>query len=203
MQPKKKATIAASLEEAAALLHAYCEDIDFNYQWTTDDKWAASLRIACNPREGVEVAQNTLLDDKIAVQEAAARTARQAGTAAAFAALLASLNGEAQFNNGHVQHILTHCRDRYISGVSVNLGYNVVMNNAAYAALQTLWTNASTPARQGGGPAVFTAFASGVPQNKAALGKGSVGYTLAKREWQGNLFVRINGVRFNMHIDIG
>ncbi|GIG59898.1 hypothetical protein Lfu02_42700 [Longispora fulva] len=202
MQPKKKATIAASQAEAEYLLTDYCESIDFNPQWTTPEKWAASLRIACNPKEGVEIAQGTLLTDMMEVQQAAARTARQVASLPAFTNLCTSLNAAAAFNGQHVQHILTHCRDRYISGGSVNLGYGVVFTRANYTALQALWTQAATPARQGVPVAFFTAFDSGVPQNKAALGKGSVGATLAKREWQGNLFVRIGNVRFNMHIDI-
>ncbi|MFJ6723131.1 hypothetical protein, partial [Streptomyces sp. NPDC091259] len=72
------------------------------------------------------------------------------------------------------------------------------MDPSAYEELREEWEAVAALAAGG----IYTEFHSFPPQNKAALGKGNVGGTLAKRKVQGNLLVKVAGVRFNMHIDI-
>ncbi|WP_018351420.1 hypothetical protein [Longispora albida] len=199
MQPKRKA-FAASQQEAEQLLKEYCFSIDYDMQWTTQTKWDATVRIACDRNEGIEVAQDTLLGDRQEIQRAANRAARTALVSPAWTTLLAAMNGDKRFNDQHTQNILRTCVERYIFGGEVYLGYGEAFTPAEYAKLQAQWTAASNLG-QGAAPSL-TQFRSAPPQDKAALGKGNIGATLGTRKWQGNLFVHVEAVEFIMHVDI-
>ncbi|WP_030160777.1 hypothetical protein [Streptomyces sp. NRRL S-244] len=190
---------ASSDEEAEKDLIAYCEKIDFDPEWVAADKWASSIRIAQQKEYGFVQARKTILSDQEELVKAGARDARKAKLDSDAADLLAQIKYDHNLKDSLVVTILNQCAAAYVGGERVNLGLGgAPMDRGAYGDLRDEWTAAAELADGG----VFTGFVSHAPQNKAVLGKGQVGSTLAKRKVQGNLLVRIAGVRFNMHIDI-
>ncbi|MCM2389791.1 hypothetical protein [Streptomyces albipurpureus] len=190
---------AKSAQEAEQNLQEYCEEIGFDPEWVTPDKWASSIRIAQDKDHGFEQARKTIDSDKEDMVRAGAKDARKARLAADASGLLDTVKGHYLLKDTLVPTILTQCAAAYVGGERVNLGLGgSPMDPDTYGELRSEWRQASGLAAGG----VFTDFVSHAPQNKAALGKGSVGETLAKRKVQGNLLVKIGGVRFNMHIDI-
>ncbi|MFB6810840.1 hypothetical protein [Streptomyces sp. NPDC056387] len=190
---------AGSDEEAEKDLIAYCEKIDFDPEWVDPEKWAASIRIAQQKQYGFVEARKTILSDQEDLVKAGARDARQAKLDADAADLLTRITYDRDLKDSLVVTVLEQCAAAYVGGERVNLGLGgAPMDRGAYGELRDEWSAAGDLADGG----VFSDFVSHAPQNKAALGKGQVGDTLAKRKVQGNLLVRIAGVRFNMHIDI-
>lgn len=190
---------AKSAQEAEQNLQEYCEEIGFDPEWITPDKWAASIRIAQDKDHGFEQARKTIDSDKADIAKSAAKEARKAKLAADASGLLDAVAVHYLLKDTLVPTILNECAAAYLGGERVNLGLGgSPMDAEAYDELRGEWRRAAGLAAGG----LFTDFVSHAPQDKAALGKGSVGDTLAKRKVQGNLLVKIGGVRFNMHIDI-
>ncbi|MET9609896.1 hypothetical protein ABZZ17_33330 [Streptomyces sp. NPDC006512] len=191
---------AKSAEEADQNLKDYCEQIGFDPEWVPVGKWDLSVGIAQDPELGFEQARKTIDSDREDMVKAGAKDARKAKLAGDPSGLLAAVASHYSLKDTLVPTILKQCAAAYVGGERVNLGLGgSAMDRDAYAELRDEWRRASGLA--GGG--IFTAFVSHEPQDKAALGKGAVGGTLARRKVQGNLLVKINGVRFNMHVDIG
>ncbi|MFD9791893.1 hypothetical protein ACFWXK_13180 [Streptomyces sp. NPDC059070] len=190
---------AKNPKEAEQDLIEYCEEIGFDPEWVEPRKWASSIDIAQDKELGFAGARKTIDSDKEDMVKSGARDARAAKLAADPSGLLAAVKVNYKLKGSLVGTILKQCADAYVGGERVNLGLGgTPMDADAYGELRGEWGLASGLA--GGG--VFTEFVSHAPQDKAALGKGSVGGTLAQRKVQGNLLVKICGVRFNMHIDI-
>ncbi|WP_328972813.1 hypothetical protein [Streptomyces sp. NBC_00239] len=190
---------AASAEEADQDLREYCESIGFDPEWVAPEKWASSVSIAQQKQYGFEEAHKTIDSDKDELRKDAAAKARKAKLAGDAAGLIAALKVHYALKDSLVREIIDQCAATYLGGERVNLGLGgKPMDRETYSELRKEWRAASALATGG----VFSDFVSHDPQDKAALGKGAVGATLARRGVQGNLLMRINGVRFNMHIDI-
>jgi hypothetical protein len=190
---------AESEEEAERDLLEYCESIGFDPEWISAEKWRSSIGIATRKEYGFAQAHRTIDSDREEMAKDAARAARRAGLDGDTAGLLAKAKKHHALKDTLVPGILQQCAGAYVGGERVNLGLGgSPLDRDAYGELRDEWQQAAALAAGG----VFTEFVSHAPQDKAALGKGSVGGTLAKRKVQGNLLVKIGGVRFNMHIDI-
>ncbi|MEU5398262.1 hypothetical protein ABZ348_03045 [Streptomyces sp. NPDC005963] len=190
---------AETAEEAERHLREYCETIGFDPEWINPTQWDSSIRIAQDKKYGFEEARKTIDSDKAELVKSGARDARKATLDGDASGLIAAVGKHWSLKDTLVPTILKQCAAAYLGGERVNLGLGgSPMDADAYDELRGEWTQAAGLA--GGG--IYTNFVSHPPQDKAALGKGSVGGTLAKRKVQGNILVKINGVRFNMHIDI-
>lgn len=189
--------IAESREDAEQKLTEYCLKTGFDKEWITKKQWDTTIDIALDPNFGLKDAEDTIDADRVANMAEKAKQARREALAADSMDLLDCVAKDERLTNSHAVSILQQCADAYIDGQRVNLGYGTALTRAKYARLKDHWDYASD--YDGGS---FTEFASHEPQDKAALGKGNVGDTLATRGVQGNLLVKINGMRFNMHIDI-
>ncbi|MFJ2822249.1 hypothetical protein ACIO7M_14165 [Streptomyces toxytricini] len=190
---------AGSEAEAEKDLLEYCASIGFDPEWVDPRDWQTTIGIARNEKYGFTEAHNAIDKDKERLLKAGARDARQARLDADPGGLLAAVAKHYALKDTLVPVILKQCAAAYVGGERVNLGLGgSPLDPAAYEELREEWRAASQLA--GGG--VFTGFVSHAPQDKAALGKGSVGATLAQRKVQGNLLVKIAGVRFNMHVDV-
>ncbi|MET7701595.1 hypothetical protein [Streptomyces sp. NPDC005485] len=189
---------AKSDAEAKERLLAYCDKIDLDPAWISDSKWDTTIRIARQKEYGWDEAENTIDSDKTEIAGAKAKEARQAKLDGDASNLMNTILATPALNNTPAHRMLVQCAAAYVGGIRTNLGYGSKMTRAAYATVRGQWTQISQQA--GGG--VYTAFVSHDPQDKAALGKIWVGDTLAVRGVQGNLLVRIGGMRFNMHVDI-
>ena len=190
---------AESEEEAKRDLVQYCESIGFDPEWVTPEKWASSIGIAMNKEYGFVEARRTIESDKAEMVKDSARATRRSTLDGDGAGLLARAKTHYALKDTLVPGILKQCADAYVGGERVNLGLGgKPMDRDNYGELRDEWRQAAALAAGG----VFTEFVSHAPQDKAALGKGAVGGTLGKRKVQGNLLVKIDGVRFNMHVDI-
>ncbi|MEV7614146.1 hypothetical protein [Streptomyces sp. NPDC089799] len=189
---------AKSDEEAERNLTAYCEELGFDPEWVEPAKWGDSIRIAKNPEYGFVQARRTIFTDYEDMLKEKAKEARKAKLDADSAKLLTKIV-YSDLRDSLVVGILKQCAAAYLGGERVNLGLGgAAMDRDAYRDLRDEWRAAGELAANG----AFGEFVSHAPQDKAALGKGQVGGTLAKRKIQGNLLVKVCGVRFNMHIDI-
>ncbi|MCP9206551.1 hypothetical protein [Streptomyces cucumeris] len=185
--------------EADASLREFCDSIDFDPEWITPEQWATTIRIARDKDTGYEEAQKSIIGDRDDMAKASAKKVRLERLNGDASDLLDTVEGDPVFNGSIVLDVLKECAQAYVGGQRVNLGLGgSPMHSSRYAELRKLWDKAAKRAVGG----VFTDFMSHAPQDKAALGKGNVGDTLDRRGVQGNLLVRIDGVRFNMHINI-
>jgi len=189
---------AKSDAEAKEMLLAYCDKIDFDPAWISDSKWDTTIRIARQKEYGYDEAEKAIDSDKVDIAGEKAKSARQAKLDADASDLMDTIEATPGLDDSPAHKMLVQCAGAYVGGIRTNLGYGSKMSRTAYAAVRRQWTRISQEATGG----VYTAFVSHDPQDKAALGKIWVGDTLAVRGVQGNLLVRIDGVRFNMHVDI-
>ncbi|MFC7304289.1 hypothetical protein ACFQVC_08715 [Streptomyces monticola] len=195
-----KSTCAKSEEEAEADLNEYCEAIGFDPEWISPSQWAATLRIAQDKEYGYEQAHKTIDSDQEEIGRAAARKARRQRVEDDPSGVLALLDADKEFKGSLTQSILQQCADAYVAGQRVNLGLGgKPMDPEPYNELRRQWAKAALLADD---DSVFTGFHSFPPQNKALVGKGNKGDTLDTRKVQGDLLVKIGGVKFNMHVDI-
>ncbi|MFI5533082.1 hypothetical protein ACIA8O_31540 [Kitasatospora sp. NPDC051853] len=124
------------------------------------------------------------------------------------AAKQAALIGLADANDGTDEEFTGSTVDlfrqacgQYVDGGQIDMTFSETLTAAQYANLRAEWKRlgalstevASSP---------FSRFESLEPEDKEAKGKGSVGKTLATRKVQGNVFVTVVTVRFNVHVDI-
>lgn len=190
---------AESDEEANKSLLEYCESIGFDPEWISPDKWDTTIRIARTKDKGYVEAYKTIDTDRTDMIKAGAREARQKKVDNDAANLFTRIKTDYPLKDSLVLPILKQCAAAYVGGERVDLGLGgSPMDRSVYAELREEWDEAA-PLAMGG---IYTEFHSFPPQNKAALGKGNLGDTLAKRKVQGNLLVKVAGVRLNMHIDI-
>ncbi|MEN8651378.1 hypothetical protein ABCR94_12215 [Streptomyces sp. 21So2-11] len=198
--PKKsgKGVLYAENEtEAKDLMLEYTKSIDLDRALVSDSTWATTLRIACDPKEGIAVAEATLLTDLQELRSETNKTARRD----AIATQWGTLSGRTATIGGAVQNIASQCRAQYIAGSPVDFSYGATMTETAFEALGASWKTLGTWA-SGQGLTQFQSFRWLPVENKEEKGKGSVGATLARRGRQGNLFVSIRGITYNVHIDI-
>ncbi|MFE1763700.1 hypothetical protein ACWDBF_35910 [Streptomyces angustmyceticus] len=193
-----KSGYAKSAEEAETELKAYCESISFDHEWISAPQWAAAIGIALDKRTGYAEAFKSIDTDKDELFRARARDARQANIDGDTAQLLAAAAGHHSLKTT-AAGILQQLADAYVAGhrVYLTLG-GPPMDTTRYADLRDAWDDAARLAAGG----VFTDFVSHAPQNKQAANKGNVGDTTETRKVQGDLLVKIDGVRFNMHVNI-
>lgn len=190
---------AENAEDAKTELKAYCKTINFDHEWISPPQWAATIRIAQDKKLGYKEAFKTIDTDLDDMRKAVALARRKATLAGDASNLLTAVKYDGSLKDSLVVNILVQCAKAYEGGERVNLGLGgSPMDEDVFGELRGEWDEAAALAVGG----IFTDFVSHDPEDKAALGKGSVGGTLAKRKVQGNLLVRIDGVRFNMHIDI-
>ncbi|MYT28510.1 MULTISPECIES: hypothetical protein [unclassified Streptomyces] len=189
---------AKSAEEAEAELKTYCEAISFDHEWISAPQWDATIRIAQDKKTGYTEAFKSIDADKDELFRAGARDARQAQLDGDAAQLLATAAKHYSLKTT-VAGILQQLAGAYVDGhrVYLTLG-GQPMDATRYADLRDEWDEAAQLAAGG----VFTGFVSHPPQNKLAVNKGNVGDTKETRKVQGDLLVKIGGVRFNMHVNI-
>ncbi|MEU8774146.1 hypothetical protein [Streptomyces sp. NPDC048606] len=186
-------------EDANRSLLEYCESIGFDPEWISSATWDTTIRIARTKDKGYVEAYKAIDSDRTDMVKAGAREARKKKVDNDAANLIGKIQTHYSLKDSLILTILKQCAATYVGGERVNLGLGgSAMDPDAYEELRTEW-NQAAPLATGG---VFTEFHSFPPQDKAALGKGNVGASLAKRGVQGNLLVKVGGVRFNMHIDI-
>ncbi|MFF0549734.1 hypothetical protein ACFYUL_12335 [Streptomyces sp. NPDC004311] len=186
-------------EDAHQSLVEYCESIGFDPEWIAPDIWATTIRIARTKDKGYVEAYKSIDTDRTEMIKSGAREARKKKLDGDAANLLGKITTHYLLKDSLVVTVLKQCAATYVGGERVNLGLGgSPMDPDAYEELRVEWGKAA-PLATGG---VFTDFHSFPPQDKAAAGKGNVGGTLAQRKVQGNLLVKVAGVRFNMHIDI-
>ncbi|MEU8591182.1 hypothetical protein AB0C59_29885 [Streptomyces sp. NPDC048664] len=190
---------AESDKEANESLLEYCESIGFDPEWISPDKWDTTIRIARSKDKGYVEAYKAIDSDRLDMVKSGAREARKKKVDNDAANLIGKITSHYALKDSLVLTVVKQCAAAYVGGERVNLGLGgSPMDASAYAELREEWDEAA-PLATGG---VYTEFHSFPPQDKAALGKGNVGDTLAKRKVQGNLLLKVAGVKFNMHIDI-
>ncbi|GAA4914250.1 hypothetical protein ACFPM3_22925 [Streptomyces coeruleoprunus] len=189
---------ARSAEEAEVELKAYCESISFDHEWISASQWASAIRIAQAQETGYAEAFKSIDADKDDLLRAGARDARRARLDGDAAQLLATAASHYSLKTT-VAGILQQLAEAYVAGHRVDLTLGgLPMHATTYEDLRNEWDDAAQLAAGG----VFTEFVSHPPQNKAAANKSNVGHTKETRKVQGNLLVKIGGVRFNMHVNI-
>ncbi|MBY8885404.1 hypothetical protein K7472_11150 [Streptomyces sp. PTM05] len=194
-----KGTYAKDAAEAEEDLAAYCEASGLDREWIGGDRWATTVRIACDRKYGYDEAYRTIDADQVELLTEAARTKRKSTLDGDEDGLLSLVEQAEELSKTLVPTILQQCADAYVGGRRVNLGLSKAMTSAKYAQLREDWDVAGQYAT---GDGVFTNFHSFPPQDKKKAGKGNVGATLAVRGVQGNLLVEIAGRTFTMHVDI-
>ncbi|MEU6315484.1 hypothetical protein [Streptomyces sp. NPDC047014] len=186
-------------QDAHQSLLEYCDSIGFDPEWIPQETWDTTIRIARTKDKGYVEAYKAIDSDRNEMVKSGAREARKKRVDGDAANLLGKVATHYLLKDSLVLPVLKQCAATYIGGERVNLGLGgSPMDPDAYEELREEWGKAA-PMATGG---VFSDFHSFPPQDKAAAGKGNVGGTLAKRKVQGNLLVKVAGVRFNMHIDI-
>ncbi|MEU2158051.1 hypothetical protein ABZ532_24105 [Streptomyces sp. NPDC019396] len=194
-----KGTYAKDATEAETDLIAYCKASHFDREWMSDERWATTVRIACDKEYGYDEAYRTIDTDQVALLAETAKQGRKSKLDADEDDLLSLVERADELAKTLVPNILQQCADAYLGGQRVNLGFSKAMTRTEFAQLRKDWTVAGEYAT---GDGMFTNFHSFPPQDKQKAGKGSVGDTLARRDTQGNLLVKIAGRTFNMHVDI-
>jgi hypothetical protein len=198
VQPKIE--YARTRAEADAELRAYCQKLGFDPEWLGERKWGTRLDIACNPEYGYEQARRAVEDDKIEIARKEARTARQVLVAAD--TLIGRIAVDGRFKGSDVHGILQQIADAYVGGQRVNLGLGgQPFDPTAYEVLRQSWKDVGRVAGTIVG-CIFTDFVGHLPQDKPALDKGNVGATMDTRRFQGDLLTSVNGIAFNMHVNL-
>ncbi|WP_037604589.1 hypothetical protein [Streptacidiphilus rugosus] len=185
--------------EADAELRAHCEKWGFDPEFVGEHKWRLTLGIACNPEFGYPEAIKALEADRMELHRDAVRAGRLGQVDGD--RLIATIATDGRFHGSAVHGILQQMADAYVAGERVNLGLGgQPFDPETYEELRDEWTQVGRVAATLGG--IFTAFAGLDPQDKALEGRGNVGATLEQRRYQGDLLATINGIRFNMHVNL-
>ncbi|MFG2606402.1 hypothetical protein ACGFT2_23050 [Streptomyces sp. NPDC048514] len=194
-----KGTYAKDAAEAETDLVAYCAASAFDREWLSEERWATTIRIACDRKYGYDEAYRAIDSDQVALLAESARSARRSKLDGDEDGLLSLVEQAEELSKTLVPEILQQCADAYVGGQRVNLGLSGAMTRTEFAQLRKAWAVAGEYAS---GEGVFTDFHDFPPQDKKKAGKGTVGATLATRGVQGNLLVKIAGRTFDMHVDI-
>lgn len=183
--------------EAVELLTEYSESIGLPWGVISQRKRDASVGVACNEdkNNGLEAAKRTIEDDLLDERHATRKKERGEAIAAEGNSLVKAF-GEST----DAGRLLAECMEYYAAGIKPNFTFGSGMTVEDYEAFRVEWSDAADIV--GRGYKQFKKLTSTAIQDKAALGKGNVGNTLATRARQGNVFVTILGARFNAHIDI-
>ncbi|MGW7077245.1 hypothetical protein [Streptomyces sp. NPDC054866] len=183
--------------EATELLTAYSESIGLPWGVIPQRKRDASVRIAWveDKNNGLVAAKKTIEDDLIE-QRRAERVAERAAAIQKQAESLVKTVGV----KTDAGLLLDQCKHHYEQANNPDFTFGSGMTESEYAAFQEEWEEAAQLAAERYDQ--FTNLYSTEIQDKAALGKGQVGDTMATRGRQGNVFVTIVGAKFNAHIDI-
>lgn len=183
--------------EATELLTEYSESIGLPWGVIPQRKRDASVRIACeeDKNNGLEAAKRTIEDDLLDERHSTRKAERRAAIETQGNSLVKAFGEKTDAGQ-----LLGLCMDYYEEANNPNFTFGSGMTEDDYAAFRVEWSDAADIA--GRGYTQFTKFKTTDIQDKAAIGKGNVGNTLATRGRQGNVFVTILGARFNAHIDI-
>ncbi|AUG80891.1 hypothetical protein CFP65_6226 [Kitasatospora sp. MMS16-BH015] len=197
-------TYATSREEAEQLLLAFCERIQFDRAWITDAVWSTTLDVACSKKTGLDSAEKAIVADKNEKTAKAAKEARKLKISAKRDEILAEIeafdNTDLQFDEDAVQ-LFRQATNQYIGGGQLNFTYGTDLTAADYASVRKSWTEIGKIAAELA-PNLFFNLTSLKPEDKEAKGKGQVGDTLDTRKVQGNLFIGVVSMKFNIHVNI-
>ncbi|HYN94574.1 MAG TPA: hypothetical protein VES42_12055 [Pilimelia sp.] len=193
-----KQAYAKSSEEAEKWLLAYADRIGLDKAWVGGDDWATTVRIACDKANGLETAGRTLDQELLDLRSAARREARRE-VVADYRAAMEQAAGQ---RDGDLGAILVQCFDRYIAGAALQFTYGAKMTKDRAEQLRGPWRQLNEDVDDYAADDVIHGFHAPKPQDKAAVGKGTVGDTLATRGWQANFLVHIGGRKFNAHVDL-
>ncbi|MER5890043.1 hypothetical protein ABT160_39990 [Streptomyces sp. NPDC001941] len=196
----KNVEYAESADEADKLLKEFCDSIGFAKEYVSTTAWKHSVDLACAKDSGLDGAKGTLLADQRDIADTARRKARVAAIAAEKEEIIGQIDGVDDFDD-HVVAIFKQVCAQYEAGGQVDMTYGQSVSRAVYDGLRPNWSALAKVAAACDGP-LFTGLSSMAIENKEEKGKGSVGGTLERRKNQGNFFIRVNNVRFNIHINI-
>ncbi|MFJ2766293.1 hypothetical protein [Streptomyces sp. NPDC087300] len=196
----KGITYAESEKEAETLLLAFCERIDFSRDWISAATWQTTLEIACNREYGIDAAEKAVLSDQQSRKTETEKTARREKIADDKAEVLGQIDGVDTFDD-HAVSIFKQVCAQYVGGGGVNMTYGDTLSKDRYDDLCGHWRRVGTIAAAADDHR-FSGFSYRPVEDKEQKGKGTTGDTLERRKKQGNFFVTVGNVRFNVHINI-
>ncbi|MEU1146129.1 hypothetical protein ACFYO9_32510 [Streptomyces sp. NPDC005863] len=196
----KGVVYAESQKEAEVLLLAFCDRIDFAREWISDATWQNTLDIACKKDTGIDTAEKAILGDQQERQNATQKAARQAKISGDEEEILGQIEGVNAFDE-HAVRIFQQVCAQYIGGGGLNMTYGTKLGQSRYDDPCGHWRRVGKIAAAADGK-VFRGFDYLPVENKEQKGKGSTGDTLERRTKQGNFFVTVVNIRFNVHINI-
>ncbi|MGW4652561.1 hypothetical protein [Kitasatospora sp. NPDC004289] len=192
---------ASDKREAEKLLKEFCQRIEYDFEWITAATWATTVDIALDPETGLETAEKSLVEDMNEKRGALAKGRRRDAIGAKRSALIALADADDDGFRTSTLDLFRQACAQYIDGGQIDMTFSDALTSAQYEVLRTEWTRLGTLSGQVAA-SPFSRFESLEAEDKDAKGKGSVGKTLATRKVQGNVFVTVVTVRFNVHVDI-
>jgi hypothetical protein len=202
--PKNKYGVeyAANPKAAGEALTEFCKEINFAPSWLAAGQWQAAVGIACDQEQGILVAQKGLMVDKDTMLSTAASSLRRTKISGKRDSLVSQAEGD--YENEYDEHVIGIFKQacgQYIAGGQIDMTYGQDVTEGRYEGIRTDWGRLADLA-QNTAPTLFHHFESMAVENKDSKGKGGVGKTLERRGVQGNIFVTIVTVRFNIHVNI-
>ncbi|MEU6123475.1 hypothetical protein [Streptomyces sp. NPDC047123] len=196
----KGVVYAESEKEAEVLLLAFCDRIDFAREWISDATWRNTLEIACKKDTGIDTAEKAILGDQQERQNATQKAARTAKISDDKDEILGQIDGVDTYDE-HAVSIFKQVCAQYVGGGGLNMTFGQKLTQARYDDLCGHWRRVGALAA-GTDDRLFRGFDYLPVENKEQKGKGSTGDTLERRTKQGNFFVTVVNIRFNVHINI-
>ncbi|MEU6992158.1 hypothetical protein ABZ953_16045 [Streptomyces sp. NPDC046465] len=197
----KGVVYAESEKEAEVLLLAFCDRIDFAREWISAATWQNTLEIACKKEDGINTAEKAILGDQQERQNATQKAARKAKISEDRDEILGQIEGVDSFDD-HAVTLFKQACAQYIGGGGLNMTYGTKLSQDRYDDLCGHWRRVGGIAARAEGK-LFRGFDYLPVENKELKGKGTTGDTLERRTKQGNFFVTVVNIRFNLHINIG
>ncbi|MFI5801679.1 hypothetical protein [Streptomyces sp. NPDC051561] len=191
---------AESEKEAEVLLLDFCDRIEFDRVWIPDTTWQSTLEIACKKEYGIDSAEKAIVADMHARRSEEARKLRKDKIAADKEEVLGQIDGGGDYDE-HAVSIFKQVCAQYVGGGQLNMTFGTKLSQTRYDDLCSHWRKVGAVAAATD-DRLFRSFDHRPVENKEEKGKGTTGDTLERRTKQGNFFVTVVNVRFNVHINI-
>lgn len=191
LKKKKKGIWCAESEsEARTLMSDYAGRIGLTWSELDDPLKQLCIDFAQDPeKDGINGGEMLIFGEKREIEEKRRKAERAKKVKKDYATI------EGQFTDDLAKSAFGVARATYVGGASVNAGLSGVHSEDDYYAAKMEWDDI-------GDTTTVTNFHSFDPEDKAAIGKGNVGATLATRKVQGNLLCSFDGTKINVHVDI-
>lgn len=195
---------AVSRKEAEQILSEFRAKIGFDRDWITDSTWSTTLDIACDQAQGIETAEKALVADMNDMRAASAKALRRTRISTKRDEVVQNAADEEGGENEYDEHVVAIFQQacgQYIDGGQIDMTYGKRLSAERYEDVRKHWTRLGRMAGRTA-PTLFLRFESMAAEDKESKGKGGVGKTLDRRGVQGNMFMTVVTVRFNIHVDI-